>query len=228
MKQDKIWDYFQNDASGRRTFDVALPRYRFVAQRIDPRSRVLNVGVGVGGFEAFMRQAGCDIFSLDPSEGAVRALRERLGMDAAHALVGYSQAMPFPDATFDVVVMSEVLEHLDDVTLSATIEEVRRVLKPDGRFIGTVPADETLLDQTAVCPDCGKVFHRWGHVQSFTKSRLVDLLRASCERVDVRRVVFGMGGQLNWKGRLGWLLKRCAVACGIKGSGESLFFVASR
>jgi SAM-dependent methyltransferase len=228
MKQDKIWDYFQNDVHGRRAFDIALPRYRFVQQRLDPQGRILNIGVGTGGFETLMRQAGREIFSLDPSEAAVLALRERLKMDGEHARVGYSQAMPFEDATFDAVVMSEVLEHLDDATLASTMAEVRRVLKVGGRFVGTVPADESLADQTAVCPECGKVFHRWGHVRCFSEASLLTLLRQSFDCAHVRRVVFGTAGQLNWKGRIGWLLKRATVALGVKGSGESLFFRASR
>jgi len=75
--------------------------------------------------------------------------------------------MPFPDEHFDVVVMSEVLEHLDPDVFQTTLSEVRRVLRKGGRFIGTVPARERLEDSLVVCPQCGCVFHRWGHKQTF-------------------------------------------------------------
>ena len=52
--------------------------------------------------------------------------------------VATPRRLPFPDATFDVVITSEVLEHIqDDVT---AIAEMVRVLKPGGRFAATVPS----------------------------------------------------------------------------------------
>lgn len=228
MNQDKIWEYFQNDSVGLASFRVALPRYRFVASRITRIGRVLNIGVGSGGLETLLAAAGHELSCLDPSENSIAALRQRLGLDATHAQVGYSQAIPFPAASFDHVIMSEVLEHLSDDVLAGTLPEVRRVLRPGGVFLGTVPADEDLAAETTVCPDCGKVFHRWGHVQSFPQTRLAAILSAHFEQVSVARVLFGMGDQLNWKGQVGWLLKRAALALGVHGRGESLFFQARR
>ncbi len=48
------------------------------------------------------------------------------------AQVGFSQNIPFPDSQFDVVIMTEVLEHRTDDVLNATLGEVKRVLKPRG------------------------------------------------------------------------------------------------
>jgi SAM-dependent methyltransferase len=227
MNQDKIWEYFQNDADGLRRFEVAVPRYRYVYQRLSKHGRILNIGVGSGGLEAFLIAAGCSVYSLDPSEKSISSLRSRLGMSAEQARVGYAQSLPFEAGSFDTIVMSEVLEHLSDEVLSATIAEVSRVLKSGGQFIGTVPADECLLEQTSVCPHCGQVFHRWGHVQSFSRDRIVRLLSSHFARPTVNRVIFGIGKQLNWKGKLGWALKRIAITLGIEGSGESFYFAAT-
>ncbi len=70
------------------------------------------------------------------------------------------------------VVMSEVLEHLEDDVLSATLAEVRRVLVECGIFIGTVPANENLRLNAVVCPCCNETFHRWGHVRTFSEASL--------------------------------------------------------
>jgi SAM-dependent methyltransferase len=53
-------------------------------------------------------------------------------------LRGDATRLPFPDATFDVVITSEVLEHIQDDV--AAITEMVRVLVPGGRFAATVPA----------------------------------------------------------------------------------------
>lgn len=226
MDQTKIWDYFQNDDEvGDVAFNARL-RYEFLAQQIGPGMQVLNVGVGRGGLEAILVKKGVLVSSLDPSANAIDSLRKQYALgDRAH--VGFSQAMPFPDCQFDVVVMSEVLEHLVDDVLSATLSETRRVLKQGGRFIGTVPADENLLDNRVMCPHCGEFFHRWGHLQSFGAGRLNTMLLEQFHSVKISRHFFGDVRTLNWKGRLSWGLKKSLVGLGIRGSGENFFFSAS-
>lgn len=167
--QNLIWEYFQNE--GVDSFARSQGRLEFLVKRLRPRMRVLNIGVGNGGLERMAADKGVDICSLDPSERAIAALREKLGI-GEKAQAGYSQAIPFPDGHFDVVVMSEVLEHLDQDVFEKTLAEVRRVLRPGGMFIGTVPAREKLEDSIVVCPNCGARFHRWGHRRSFSVETL--------------------------------------------------------
>ena len=154
-------------------------------------------------------------------------VRERFGLGES-AQVGFSQNIPFPDGQFDVVVMCEVLEHISDEVRAASFREITRVLKPGGRLIGTVPADENLLDNRVVCPHCGEVFHRWGHLQSFSEPRLRGLLAEQFRNVAISRHFFGEVRTVNWKGRLSWALKKALVAAGVRGNFESFFFSATR
>lgn len=62
---------------------------------------------------------------LDLSEGMVTIAKEH-----APALCGDAQALPFPDATFDVVLAPHMLYHVPDMALAAS--EVARVLRPAG------------------------------------------------------------------------------------------------
>jgi len=227
MHQEKIWAYFQADQDVEDAFAQARARYEFLAKRLLPGSRVLNIGVGRGGLEGVLLAKGVQVSCLDPGDKSIEALRQKYPL-GDRAQVGYSQAMPFSDAEFDVVVMSEVLEHLDDDVLSRTLLEVGRVLVPGGRFIGTVPADENLLEGRVMCPHCGKPFHRWGHQQSFDKGRLEALLTQGFQAVRVGRHYFGDHRPLNFKGKLGWLIKKGLVLAGLKGGGESYFFSARK
>lgn len=174
MEQSKIWEYYQSQA-GHDRFALSTPRYRFIARKITSGSRVLNIGVGRGGLEALLVRKGIDISSLDPSQTSIDAIKS-LGL-GEKAKVGYSQNIPFLADTFDVVVMSEVLEHLDNTILNETLFNVRRVLKNGGMFIGTVPANEKLQNSEVICPDCKKTFHRWGHVQTFSLERMQEILK---------------------------------------------------
>jgi SAM-dependent methyltransferase len=225
LEQEAIWDYFQNHARDR--FDGSVARLRFLAKAIDPRLRVLNIGVGAGTLERLALAREIDIFSLDPSRATIESLQERFGM-AENAKVGYSQQIPFADSFFDGVVMSEVLEHVSDDVLDSTLNEVRRVVRVGGRFWGTVPAREVLNDQATVCPCCGSRFHRWGHVQTFDRERIRRLLMGGFEIERLAERSFVSWSTLNWKGKVSGFAKMVLERAGIHGSGETVFFCAKR
>lgn len=222
MNQDKIWAHFQDPALAGESMFRAQPRYELLARHVETKDKVLNIGVGHGGLERLLIAKGCDVHCLDPSSRSIAAMKAVVGSE--RAAVGYSHAIPFPDAHFDVVVMSEVLEHLVDDVITSTVKEVRRVLRFGGHFIGTVPADEDLVVNQVVCPHCGGLFHRWGHVRAFSERSLRALLAARFAHAVVSRHYFYEVGVLNWKGRLNAVLKKAALRMGIKGSGETLFF----
>jgi hypothetical protein len=70
----------------------------------------------------------------------------------------------------------EVIEHLDDETLSVTLDELARVTRQCGYLIVSTPCAEDLTAAMCYCPFCDRVFHRWQHVQSFTPEALKAML----------------------------------------------------
>lgn len=111
-------------------------RYRLVYQWVpEGRGRLLDVGCGNGYFTQWLARKGWQVWGLDHSFLNIqRAHRE---FPSLHWVVGSALALPFPRASFDVVVCSEVLEHLPDD--QAAIDEIARILKPGGRLILTTP-----------------------------------------------------------------------------------------
>lgn len=224
MEQDKIWDHFQT--AGVESFSQNKSRLSFIAARIPSRVRVLNIGVGNGLLERLLLDKGCDAWALDPSEKAIERLRATCGL-GERAKVGRAQSLPFDDAAFDVVVMSEVLEHLDPNEFQLAISEVGRVLRRGGRFVGTVPADEDLSQNVVACPKCGAVFHRWGHARSFSREAVLAALSQRFSCVRVRRRSFADFADLNWKGKIACTVKRVLSYTGIRGTNENFYFEAS-
>jgi SAM-dependent methyltransferase len=225
MEQSRIWDYFQNE--GADSFRGARPRLLYLAGRIPKGADVLDIGVGDGTFERIAVARGLRVHVIDPDAKSVERARTELGL-GERAKIGTATALPWPDASFDAVVVSEVLEHFDDATLRGSLAEANRVLRVGGELIGTVPADEVLEQQRVVCPDCGRRFHRWGHEQSFSRDRLRSLLDESFDAAEVRRRWFVAWDQLNWKGRLQAAARLVLTLAGIWGQGHNLVFGARK
>ena len=139
------------------------------------------------------------VIGVDVNENMLRwALRQqRLSQCKVTADLSNTQ---LPDHSLDIVIMSETLEHL--LNLEATLAEVRRILRPDGVFLITVPYDFFLgpffilfnincLWQGYVC---GSTYHRYrcGHINHFTKKRLRAALAAGGFQLEKIFTVNGM------------------------------------
>jgi SAM-dependent methyltransferase len=217
VKQDKIWEYFQGE--GVDNFAGAVPRLDFLfrkAKRLSTKRNfsVLNIGVGDGWLERRCLEQGWRTHTLDPSRTAIENLAD-MGVTAT---TGYIESIPYGGETFDVVFCSEVLEHLDDDQFRSGLREVKRVLKPGGYLIGTVPFNEKLAESTVICPDCGNVFHRWGHTRSFDKRGLgSELVGAGFEVVALKTYAFPDpakgSGALTVRQWLRWFL--CRIGSGL-------------
>ncbi|MDV3277221.1 MAG: methyltransferase domain-containing protein [Nitrososphaerales archaeon] len=93
---------------------------------------VLDVGCGTCVMEERLEGAGCQVVGLDLSDWMLRiGLRKRLGCSGA-LLNADAEALPFPEASFDVVVSCYAVKYCD---LERFSSEVSRVLKPGGRAV---------------------------------------------------------------------------------------------
>lgn len=173
MDQEIIWDIVQNEENFTNNFPKA--RQIYMVKKLNRDECVLNIGVGSGMLESLGLKKGVEMYSLDPSPKAIERLSKDLHMHE-RAQAGYAQSMPFSRNNFDAVVMSEVMEHLESEVLDQSLREVIRVLRPGGVFLASTPYKEVLSENRSICPGCGNQFHRWGHVQSFDRRRMRELL----------------------------------------------------
>jgi SAM-dependent methyltransferase len=124
-----------NRAERGRGFVFAGPERRALFPRYvgGPGRRVLDLGCRDGALtQAYA--SGNEIVGVDADRDAL-AEAEKLGIETQWA--DLDQPLDFPDASFDVVVAGEVLEHLRDP--ARTLDETRRVLRPGGTLVGSVP-----------------------------------------------------------------------------------------
>lgn len=95
---------------------------------------VLEAGVGEGYGAAMLRSVARGVVGLELEAGAALHARRRYGLDVARADL---QALPLPDASVDVVVNLQVIEHLWDQP--GFLRECARVLRPGGRLHCSTP-----------------------------------------------------------------------------------------
>jgi ubiquinone/menaquinone biosynthesis C-methylase UbiE len=122
---------------------INTPHRRILAAaRITAADRVLDLGCGIGNIlialserTTFARPAvGVDV-SPDLIELGRQEVR-RAGMEGRiHLQVAPATSLPFDDASFDVVLTSHVIKHLDDEAITRAFHEVARVLRHGGRFL---------------------------------------------------------------------------------------------
>ncbi len=165
---------------------------RFEKLGLLPGDLVLDAGAGFGRHAYEVARLGGRIVALDYADDEVRTTRATFGAmledgqisrdSYVGALRGDATRLPFPDDTFDRVITSEVLEHIqDDVS---AIAELIRVLRPGGSFACTVPAwwpekvNWSLSDEYHAPKSVG------GHVRIYSRTELVAKLRAA--GLDVR------------------------------------------
>ena len=123
-------------------FAEHVARYRLAAQLASGK-RVLDAACGEGYGCVMLREAGAaSVVGLDVDRAVVEHVRRRHGIDAVE---GDVRELPFEDASFDLVVSFETIEHMPDP--GRAIAEFRRVLTDEGQLVISTPnRDEYLID----------------------------------------------------------------------------------
>ncbi len=104
-----------------------------------PWHRALDIGCGTGtlAVQIKRRQPEVEVVGLDPDakalvRGSLKAKRAGVPVQFDR---GFSDALTYPDDSFDRVFSSFMFHHLELEEKERTLREVRRVLKPDGRLL---------------------------------------------------------------------------------------------
>lgn len=113
-----------------------MARYTFAA-RLTRGKRVLDAGCGAGYGSAELALAAESVVGVDVAAEAVEYARENYRSHNLEFTQASCTALPYGEASFDLVVAFEVIEHLED--WRGFLAEVRRVLAPGGQFIVSTP-----------------------------------------------------------------------------------------
>ena len=158
--------------------------YDYVRDMIAGKT-VLDFGCGSGYGTARIAEYCAKVVGIDISADAVAYAKDKYrrgNLDYVAVPPVEEKALPFPDASFDVVLSFQVIEHVRDV--NAYLSEIRRVLKPGGTFVVATP------DRSSRLFPGQKPWNMW-HLYEYSADALRDVVARHFGDVTIKM----MGGR---------------------------------
>jgi 2-polyprenyl-3-methyl-5-hydroxy-6-metoxy-1,4-benzoquinol methylase len=140
-----------------------------------PGLRMLDIGCGDGASLLMMQAKGAEAYGTELDRNVMTPAKE-LGL-TIH--IGDIETAPYPDHSFDVITLSQLLEHVENPI--QFLHQVKRKLKPGGKIVITTPRFGGL--QQRMSGRCWINWHIPFHVNFFSRTSLLQLARLSGLRV---------------------------------------------
>ncbi|MBU0534991.1 class I SAM-dependent methyltransferase [Patescibacteria group bacterium] len=162
-------------------------------------STVLDFGCYDGTFLSLLSPNKKNLFGIEASDYGVKSCREK-SLNVKQFYLEDTTIIPFDDATFDLLVAGEIIEHIYDT--DHLLEEFYRVLKQKGKLIISTPNISSLGRRLLLLVGKNPIIElspnetdSSGHIRYFTFSTLTDLLKKHFFKVvDKRSDVVNLSG----------------------------------
>lgn len=181
-KVSRFWNYIsRSHALSQRYFGLQVGEHvAFLINRklkIKNFKNILDLSCGKGDILhsclTYLKE-GQRVYGTDFSEESVRCVNARFRdnplFQNAYLIKEYPTS--FSKEFFNLIIITEVVEHLRDEELDSMLNEVNRLLTIGGYIFITTPHAENLDANKVMCPDCGCLFHQWQHVRKWTQNSL--------------------------------------------------------
>jgi SAM-dependent methyltransferase len=158
-----------------------MPRFTALLQEQDART-ILDLGCGTGRHLLYLAQQGFAVSGIDSAPTALAISQQRLherGLTAELRLQDIFDRLPYPDGAFEALLSTQVIHHARLIQIQALVQEIERILKPNGLIFITVPRLQNQatrfqpLEPGTFLPLDGREAGLLHHY--FTKEELVDL-----------------------------------------------------
>ena len=187
---DRKLDGWMNDATGELTRGV----------RVAATDTVVDVGCGDGALIHFCARQGAEVYFVDRDEARLASTRQKVEGSAArsfHGILSDCDPIPLGDALCDLVICTEVLEHVPDP--AKFLRELIRVAKPGGKLLITVPDSRSETFVSATAPP--QYFQEPNHIRIFSADDFRELLLAAGLEIESHQFMgcfWGVYWPLSW------------------------------
>ena len=178
-RDGEVFDFEETITSPHQMALVRLQQHVLAIARPKEDESVLDIGCGSGWLLGALGRHGMRrVYGVDLSRGQYLKGKRTRGLQIGFA-EGDAYRLPFKESSLDVVLMTEVLEHLESPVV--TLKEAARVLRGGGRLVVTVPWRERIYH--TLCIHCNKKTPVNAHLRSFDTEGLSDMLSKTGMRV---------------------------------------------
>lgn len=166
-------DYYDFFSPDKLMLQEIRRRYQefFHLYRVESTDRILELGSGGGFSTETLKNKSPLFFPLDIPVGNLKRIRQQVSFPVYPAAAD-AYKLPFKENVFQLVIVAEVLEHLSEPLL--VLKEIRRVLKPAGKLLISVPYKEKISYQ--ICIHCNLPTPTHSHLHSFDEMKLTQLV----------------------------------------------------
>lgn len=154
--QSEIWD---RDLTPQESERISIVN-KFIPEDV---KTILDAGSGNGAISNYLK--GYDITAMDRSPEALKYVTNK-------AVLGDIEKLPFQDKSFDLIICSDVLEHLSPKIYQNVLAELKRVSKKYILIIS--PNSEDLESNFSKCEVCGTTYHLNWHIQSISLNKIIE------------------------------------------------------
>lgn len=160
-------DYFAERDKGTEHSERRVREY-IASQITGKKGLILDVGCGKAWVAEMFCPSGFEVISMDISLRNTSKALKKHPFENHFAVVADVFSLPFINNTFDYIIASEIIEHVQDP--ASFIEKLFNVLKPGGNLIITTPYKEKI--QYSLCIHCNNPTPLHAHLHSFDENTL--------------------------------------------------------
>jgi 2-polyprenyl-3-methyl-5-hydroxy-6-metoxy-1,4-benzoquinol methylase len=180
------------DSTAEKAFSPRKAYMRHLISRHLPSDRateILDVGCGHGALLHFLAAAGyTKISGIDTSPEQIR-LAAKLGVANAHCASALEYVRSLPSKSLDVVILFDILEHLEKQELFDLLDEIHRILRLSGMCLVHVPNGEGLHGMRILF---GDLTHRQAFTRSSVRQMFTTIGFSQIEQYEERPIVHGL------------------------------------
>lgn len=187
-KTARFWDFISNNKSlSNKYFGLnAGEHFASILNRkikLSKINRILDMSCGQGHILSHIKihtHNNQELYGTDLSAENLRHVNNKLKDVPSFkgAIIQDGFPLDYQDNFFNLIILTEVVEHLQDNEISELLDEAFRLLAPGGSLAITTPNREDLDASKTICPECGCIFHHWQHVRSWTPENLQNAIES--------------------------------------------------
>jgi len=168
------FDYFCHDPF---MVQELLRRYEeiFSLTSFKPGDKVLEIGSGDGSGASKTKKFDLQYYMLDISTANLNRIKQLNIYNKIYPVTGDTYRIPFKNARLNAIIMSEVLEHLENPV--DALKQVCQALKENGILILTVPYKEKIIYY--LCIHCNKRTPAHAHLHSFDEKKMEEIMNTA-------------------------------------------------